>query len=71
MGALPNCIAPDIHCHSYAGFKYTSIHLIRPIVSSNLVLIQMFKYSALYFKIKFKISTSENVSAFINIASLY
>ena len=52
MDALPNCIALDIQCHSYAGFKYTSIHLIRPIVSSNLVLIHIFKYSALNFKIK-------------------
>ena len=43
MDALPNCIALDFQFHCYAGFKYTSIHLIRPIVSSNLVLIQMFK----------------------------
>jgi hypothetical protein len=43
MDTLRNCIALDIQFHSYAGFKYTSIHLIRQIVSSNLVLIQMFK----------------------------
>jgi hypothetical protein len=43
MDALPNCIALDIQFHTYAGFKYTAIHLIRPIVSSNLALIQMFK----------------------------
>jgi hypothetical protein len=43
MDVLPNCIALDIQFHTYAGFKYTSIHLIRPIVFSNLALIQMFK----------------------------
>ena len=43
MYALPNCIALDIKFHSYAGFKYTSIHLIRPIAPRNLVLMQMFK----------------------------
>ena len=43
MDALPNCIALEIQFHSYAGFKYTAIHLIRPIVSSKLAPIQMFK----------------------------
>ncbi len=43
MDVLPNCIALDIQFHSYAGFKYTAIHLIRPIMSSNLALIQIFK----------------------------
>jgi hypothetical protein len=43
MDDLPNCIALDIQFHTYVGFKYTSIHLIRPIASSNSVLIQMFK----------------------------
>ena len=37
MDAFPNYIALDIQFHSHAGFKYASIHLIRPIVSSNLV----------------------------------
>ena len=37
MDAFPNYIALEIQFHSHAGFKYASIHLIRPIVSSNLV----------------------------------
>ena len=43
MDALPNYIALEIQFHTYAGFKYTSIHLIRPIAFSNSLLIQMFK----------------------------
>jgi hypothetical protein len=41
MDAFPNYIALEIQFHSHAGFKYASIHLIRPIVSSNLVFMML------------------------------
>ena len=50
-----NCISLDIQHHSYVGFICTTIHLIRPMDFRNAVLIQMFKYCTLYFKITYKL----------------
>jgi hypothetical protein len=59
MDALPNCIALDIQFHTYAGFKYTSIHLIRPIVSSNLALIQCLNIVSFTLRLTFKFQILE------------